>query len=168
MNNRDELLEELRQEMARDGLCPCCLKKAQAYWHPITKLRIHALQKMYAAVIESHENLVDVGEAGLDYAERSSLSILRFHALIAKKLDSKGHQNRRQWVITHRGAQFLRNQMDIPLKVKTYQNRVVDHSTEMVSIIEVLGYNPDLPPTEPFERALPTSENVKVVQRRLL
>lgn len=143
------------------------MAKTTAYWHPITKLRINALKKMYTYVLSNGENIIDASECGLSYSERSSLTILRFHALIAKhKVD--GHHVRRQWVITHRGAQFLRNQITIPAKVKTYHNVVTDHSEEHVSVVDILGEDPKLPPTEPFERTSPVISDIKKAQMRLV
>lgn len=150
------------------GLFEKTLTQTKAYWHPITKLRISALRKMYLYVLATETNEIDVADCGLTYSERSSLTILRFHALIAKVKDEEGHQHRRKWLITSRGAKFLRNQVKIPAKVKTYNNTVVDYAEELVGIIDVLGEDPKMPPTLPFERATPTVADIKKVQAKLL
>ena len=149
------------------GLLEAGMAKNYAYWRSITKLGINTLKKMYAVVLSGGENIIDVGDCGLSYSERSSLTLLRFHALIAKRKED-GRHVRRQWVITHRGAQFLRNQISLPAKVKTYHNVVTDHSEEKVTIIDILGEDPKLPPTEPFEKVSPVLDDIKKAQMRLL
>jgi len=52
--------------------------------------------------------------------------------------------------------------------VKTYHNVVTDHSEEKVTIIDILGEDPKLPPTEPFEKVSPVLDDIKKAQMRLL
>jgi hypothetical protein len=62
---------------------------------------------------------------------------LRFHALIAKVDGKPGF-----WCITARGGQFLRGEICVPLRVKTFRNQVIDHSKELIHINELRGKIP--------------------------
>ena len=61
----------------------------------------------------------------------------RFHALVAKVDGKPGF-----WLITSRGGQFLRGEIAIPERVKTFRNKVLEHSTELIHINELKGKIP--------------------------
>jgi hypothetical protein len=65
----------------------------------------------------------------LTKSEYNNFQKLRFHGLIAHVEDHIGY-----WLITKRGGQFLRGELNIPDFVLTFRNRVVSHSDKLVSI----------------------------------
>lgn len=120
-----------------ETVCPHCGAKTIAYWHRITPGLVHTLVKVYEKVCEKNENLVHKDELDLDHSEYGNFQKLRFHALIAKyRVD--GIWQRGTWVVTKRGAQFLKNQLAIPKSVKTFRNKVVAHSDETVDVGRVM------------------------------
>lgn len=149
----DVELRSMRQEAMDTGKCPCCGHVVKVYEYGLGPLYVGTLKQIYQRVFDSGHNDVDVGDLSLTYAERSTLSILRFNGLIAKVKDDDGHQLRRHWLITRNGARFLRNQLMLPAKVRVYNNKVIGHVGKQVSVIDVLGYDPRIVATEPFERA---------------
>jgi hypothetical protein len=47
------------------------------------------------------------------------------------------------WLITARGAQFLRGEIAAPQRVKTFRNKVLNHSREMIHILQLKGKLPE-------------------------
>lgn len=165
----DLTLAQVREHIEKEGMCLACGQKAISYWHPLSKSRVAALQKLYGAVLTSESNDIDTRDCGLSYAERSGLTILRFHGLIAKVKDEDGHHVKSHWLITRRGAAFIRNKITVPKEVKTYDNKVTDHSEELVSIIDILGEPYVAPPIKLFEPENPTPADLSgAVQQSLI
>ena len=78
-----------------------------------------------------------MNELELDHSEYGNFQKLRFHALIAKNKEDNIIQNR-EWLITKRGADFLKGEIEIPARVQTFRNRVTDHDEETVNIKDVM------------------------------
>jgi hypothetical protein len=119
--------------------CPFCGAALKKHWHSLTKGLVRALIKIKTAVIMKGENKVHPRfDANFTANEWSNLSKLRFHALIAKS-DERGY-----WLLTHRGSQFLLGKMEIPKRVLTWRNKVVDYDPEKVFVKDVVS-DSDLP-----------------------
>lgn len=86
---------------------------------------------------------------------------LRFHALVAKKDGKPGF-----WLITSRGGSFLRGEIAVPLKVKTFRNKVLDHSKELIHINELKGKVPYFEQQYAYEYQRPAAAE-KVEQPQL-
>lgn len=117
--------------------CPTCGASAKAYWHKLTPGLVRALLVMARKVREKNLNVVNKNELQLDHSQYGNFQKLRFHGLIAKHIVN-GEWHRGEWLITSRGGQFLRAQISVPAKVKTFRNRVVEHSKELTWIKEVM------------------------------
>lgn len=123
--------------------CPHCGAKMQAYWHRLTPGLVNTLVKMRAGIAKTGVNHINPGSdldgtpLELTKNERSNLSKLRFHALIAK-YGEHGDRVQGEWLITRRGFAFLRGEEAVPSRVKTYRNKVVDHDERLVNIGEVI------------------------------
>lgn len=134
-------------EPEQDELCPHCGAKMKAYWHRLTPGIVKALVKMRAGIAKTQVNKINpsVDLDGTDHEmtknERSNLSKLRFHALIAK-VNEDGERQQGEWLITKRGFAFLRGEEAVPMRVKTYRNKVVDHDERLVTIGDVIGSTP--------------------------
>lgn len=142
---KDDKIEiELTDE---ENICPHCGAKMQAYWHKLTPGLVGALVKLRAGVDKSKVNHInpdkdlDGTPHELKKNERSNLSKLRFHGLIAKYKEG-GERIQGEWLITRRGFAFLRGEEAVPSKVKTYRNKVVDHDPRLITISEVFGEVP--------------------------
>ena len=120
-----------------DQMCDQCGAKVKRYWHKITPGLVKTLVKVYQQVCSKEQNLVHKDELNLDHSEYGNFQKLRFHALIAKYKEN-GVWIRGGWVITRRGAQFLRGAQAIPKKVQTYRNKVVAHDPDLVFVKDVM------------------------------
>lgn len=136
--------------MSRVEYCPTCGATINPYKYTLSASTVSLLRKIWLEVIASKKNRVDVRKADLTYTERSQVTICRFHGLIAKVKDHRGKQVAAHWLITHRGAQFLRGEISIPLKVMVHRNRVVGHGNEVITIA-YFRHNTDFGPN--WERA---------------
>lgn len=168
---KGDIKPEDMEFMQEHGYCPCCYRHAEAKWIQLNPGLINTLQKIYGAIVLKGENDIHLGkdtegtEFELTYGQRSSITMLRFHGLVFKIRNDQKKQVPGHWGISSRGASFLRGDISIPLKVRTFDNQVKDHSPEKVSFREVMKSNPkDLPivdfihyeiatPTELTERA---------------
>lgn len=121
--------------------CPECGSSTQRYWHKLTPGLVTTLVKVYAKVCEKQENKVEKSELDLDHSEYGNFQKLRLHALIAKYKED-GRVHRGTWVITKRGADFLKGKIEIPDRVRTFLNRVEAHSDNMVNVTRVMAGNP--------------------------
>jgi len=127
--------------MEKTKRCEHCGASLKAYWHLLTPGAVSALTKLLGAVHHYGRNSVHLhGEmkAGGDPAwklsdfEWNNFSILRFHGL-AHQDEKKGNRSG-YWLITARGGQFLRGEIAVPMKVKTFRNQVVEHSEALTTI----------------------------------
>lgn len=124
-------------ELNNKKKCPFCDAKIYSYWHPITPAMVNALIKIARHIKMKGENKIHNRLECIDLSkiEWANTTKLRFHGLIAKYKESGVHLPG-YWCLTNKGLEFL-NRIDIPLKVKTYRNRVIDHSDETVNIEDI-------------------------------
>ena len=121
--------------------CPQCGASLKKYWHRLTPGLVKTLVKVYARVCEKGKNIIDKKELQLTHSEYGNFQKLRFHGLIAKNIVD-GEWIKGEWVITHRGAQFLHGEIQIPIRVLTFRNRVEDHDEILVTVRDVIGTQP--------------------------
>lgn len=123
-------------------ICTHCGARMKKYWHSITPGLVKTLVKIYEAVSKKGENKIHPHkEMQLTTSEHMNMTKLRFHGLIAKYRD-EGEVERGFWVITSRGADFLKGKIQIPGKVLTFRNKVESHDDQMVTITEVMRSEP--------------------------
>jgi len=91
------------------------------------------LLKIWQGVIEAGQNKINLKNLDLTYGQRSKITQLRFHALVAKAKNEEGRHILATWLITKRGADFLHGRISIPKYVLTFQNEVIDHAEELIS-----------------------------------
>jgi hypothetical protein len=110
----------------------------KAFWHTLNPGLISILIKCIQFVHEHQKNQFHLQQdLHLSVNEFSNFTKLRFHALVAKVEGKPGF-----WLITARGGQFLRGEIAVPLRVKTFRNRVLEHSKELIDINELKGKVP--------------------------
>lgn len=117
--------------------CPHCGASTNSYTHAITPGLVKILLKVYKHVVESGCNSLGMNELPLTHSEYGNFQKLRFHALIAKD-DNED----KKWLVTTRGADFLKGKIQIPRTVETYRNRVTGHSEDHVTITQVMRSDP--------------------------
>ncbi len=127
--------------------CPHCGALMREYWHRLTPGLVSALAKLHRAVryysrnrIHIHDEMKMSGapDFRLTDNEWTNFTKLRFHALAAK-CDGDGNNHSGYWLLTRRGGQFLRGEIAVPAKVKTWRNRVQDRSEELTAMRDYRG-----------------------------
>ena len=124
-----------------EKICPFCGASLVERWIAITPGLVKVLVKCYENVYAKQKNLFEFNELTLNHTEYANYQKLRFHALIAKHKIG-GEIIEREWVITRRGFQFLRGEVQIPAKVKVFRNRVIDHDDQLVTVTNVMANFP--------------------------
>lgn len=131
--------------------CLHCGASLKQYWHRLTPLLVKSLVKLRAGVVENGENKVYVNkDLELSTTESMNWTKLRFHGMIAKYMEN-GTWKRGYWLLTRKGADFLNGKIEVPVKVKTFRNKVIDHSTELVTVSDVMRSKPYLETIEIIE-----------------
>lgn len=122
--------------------CPHCGASLKAYWRPLNPILVRCLVKAYVYVNEHNQNKFHFRkDLGLKLWEYSSFQNLRYHGLIAHYKEN-GERLEGYWLITHRAAQFLRGEIQIPAKVRVFRNAVTGHSEQLVTVQDVIKEEP--------------------------
>jgi hypothetical protein len=128
----------------------------KAFWHTLNPGLVSVLVKCIEFVHNHDKNEFHLqDDLHLTVNEFSNFTKLRFHALVAKVHGKPGY-----WLITARGGQFLRGEIAVPLRVKTFRNKVLEHSTELIHILQLKGKIPYFEREYAYEyqRTIPTQK----------
>lgn len=123
-----------------DGICTHCYQSIKIYRYSISTSMVYVL-KAIAKASRMGGDIIDVGKLDLNHNERSQLTKLRLHGLIAKVKKDK-HHIPRHWVVTTKGWQFIGGD-DVPAKVVIYNNQVLGHDGGTTNIKRVGGLSGD-------------------------
>lgn len=126
-----KLLEKEAEE--NNGKCTHCHHSINIYSYPVNKVMVKFLKAMAVETDATGLREIDVEKVSTVHHERTQITKLRIHGLIAKVKDEKGHHKARMWVITKKGWSFLRGG-EIERKVVIYNNQVLGHEGGMVTI----------------------------------
>ena len=127
--------------------CPTCNANLKAFWHTLNPGLVSVLIKCIQFVHDHNKNEFHLQrDLHLSVNEFSNFTKLRFHALVAKVDNKPGF-----WLITARGGQFLRGEIAVPHRVKTFRNRVLEHSPELIHIDQLKGKVPEFQREYAFE-----------------
>lgn len=119
-----------------EGHCSHCGQTIKIYRYGISTSMVNVLKAMGRASTRGGA-IIDVDKLDLRHSERTQLTKLRFHGLVAK-VKEDGHQIPRHWVITTKGWQFIAGN-EIQAKVVVYNNQVLGHDGGMTTIKRVGG-----------------------------
>ena len=123
--------------------CPTCNHESKSYLQRLNKGSVDSLINFRRAV--GHHNRNDIhlyrDMDGTDFeltaAQKMNWTKLRFFGLVAK-VKENGEHKRGYWLLTARGAAFLRGELAVPKRVKTLNNRKIDESEETVTIKDIM------------------------------
>jgi len=121
--------------------CDHCGAKVVEYWHKLTPGLVKALIKARTHVKDTGVNLFETNELELTHSELCNWSKLRHHGLVVKHFDSDKRQD--GWLLSRRVGPFLRNELSVPAKVKTFRNVTIGHDSKEVFLRDI--YTNDLP-----------------------
>jgi hypothetical protein len=130
-----------------DGKCPVCHAKISKYKSQMNIVQSKALIKISKGVIlkaqtrtfqEANDIFVShlPNHLELTHSERSNLSKLRLHGLIAK-VKEDGQVQAGRWLVTKRGWEYLKGQA-VPAYIYHFRNKVINSSEETITIGEAM------------------------------
>jgi len=156
-------------------MCPHCGKELPAnymvmksYWVPLRPGIIRALIKFRAAVVANNRNSIHLlkdmsgTRNELTRHEWNNFSRLRFHAMVAKVREEGLHKSG-YWLLTKRGASFLKGEIAVPAKVLICRNEVIDHDfNHLVDVRDVMGFRPAFETIDDIEYEIVTPEQAEL------
>lgn len=126
--------------MTTEEKCPHCGARLKEWWHTLSPGLVRTLIKVVTAVKKSGENDFHLQVNGeMNNNEFSNFPKLRVHGLVARVTDGNGNVSAAHWLLTSKAGKFLRGEISIPKKVKTFRGKVVGHSEELVHISDYRG-----------------------------
>ena len=133
-------------------LCPHCGASMKSFEHSLSSGIVSALVKAIQYVHKAGKNEFHLQRdlTDLTKSEYANFQKLRFHALVAKVDEKAGY-----WLITKRGGQFLRGEISVPARVKTFRNKVIGHSPDTVSIRQYRDKVPNFESQFAYEYQVP-------------
>jgi len=133
---------QISKALTKDKVCGACGASLKQYWHRLTPILVGSLVKMKRKIVEKNANKIHlINDLSLSKTEYNNFQKLRFHGLVAKyKVD--GIWERGYWLITKRGNEFVCGRLDVPSRVMTYRNVVVDHDKRLINIKSITGMQP--------------------------
>jgi hypothetical protein len=150
------LLRELSTDVDNKvDKCPFCEASLKEYWHKLTPMLVGSLVKMKQEIIKKGENKVHLqNDLLLSKTEYNNFQKLRFHGLIAHCKDKDGGRDSGSWLLTSRGNDFVKGELAVPSRVRTFRNTVIDHDSKNVYIRDVIGSTPYLEERENIKYTL--------------
>lgn len=117
--------------------CPHCGAGMKSFYHTLTPGLVNSLIKAIQFVHGAGKNRFHTQrDLKLSHNEAANFQKLRFHALVAhaEKNERSGY-----WLITARGGQFLRGEIAVPRRVKTFRNHITGHDIILTKISDFRG-----------------------------
>lgn len=129
------------------NVCSHCLQVIKdAHKENVTQLKARMLRSCADYVLDSgNKNFKkrQISEHGGTHTEYANFQKLRYHGLIAHATVN-GKRLRDVWTVTRRGWAFLYGREKIAKYVVTRDNRVIDHSQDLISLSDVWRDMPEL------------------------
>jgi len=120
----------------QEQCCPTCSASLTGRWEYITKGNITSLRKMLESVKRNDRNSIHLqDDLDLTKTEYANFQKLRYNGLVAHA------QEKGCWLITSRGAQFLRNEIDLPKGVLIFRNRIQKYHRDRVTVQDIWDSN---------------------------
>lgn len=132
----EQIQELVKLADANNGHCDKCHRVLNIYRYNANKVMAHILRTMASATHEGGR-AIDVDKLNLRHSERTQLTKMRFHGLVAK-VKENGVQVPRHWIITNKGWKWLKGE-PIQQKVLVYNNTVIGHEGELITIKRAIG-----------------------------
>lgn len=135
--NSEEVAQFLLQtfpELKQKKKCNNCGANMKMWWHMVTPGLVGDLMKSINFVKNANKNEFHLQkDLSLSKNDYNNFQKLRYHGLVTKVKEKAGY-----WLITKRGGQFLRNEIEIPAGVKTFRNNIEEdgHTVETVRITD--------------------------------
>lgn len=113
--------------------CPTCNAKLEGRWEYITRGHLVLLTKLHKAVRKHNRNSIHLTkDMGLTNYQYNNFQKLRYNGLVAHAPETGC------WLITKRGARFLKQEIDLPRGVLIFRNRIQKYHTTRVTVDTIL------------------------------
>ena len=139
--------ETVRELMCREAIdrCPYCGAKVKRYWQHLTQGMVESLIIFAHKVKNTGVNEVHLTK-GLSFTVNQWCNFrkLRYFGLAHRVKNPDGSFKAGCWLLTRNGGAFLRGDMLVPSRIKTFRNKIVEKGEELVGVYEFgrkLGYN---------------------------
>ena len=113
--------------------CPTCDARLTGRWEYITRGHLTLLTKLHKAIKKHKRNSIHLQkDMELTKNEYANFQKLRYNGLVAHAVETGC------WLLTRRGAKFLKQEIDLPKGVLIFRNRIQKYHTERVTIETIL------------------------------
>ena len=113
--------------------CPHCGATMKEYWQGLTPALVNILIHCIEAVKRNGANRFHwEKDVRHNVNESHNFHKLRIHGLIARAEPDNPRSG--YWLITDRGGKFLRGEISVPRRVRTFRGHVVGHDDVLVNI----------------------------------
>ncbi len=126
----------------QEETCPCCGASLKMHWHSLTPGLVNTLIKFRKAVLAkqtiSFNRIHAQKDLNFTKNEYNNFQKLRYFGLVAKCKDENGNREQGYWLLTRNGNRFCKGNIEMPKKVQTFRNKIVDKTDLKVSVLDVL------------------------------
>lgn len=113
--------------------CPTCNASLEGRWEYITRGHLVLLTKLHKAIKKHNRNSIHLQkDMELTKNEYANFQKLRYNGLVAHAEETGC------WLMTRRGAKFLKEEIDLPKGVLIFRNRIQKHHSTRVTIETIL------------------------------
>lgn len=117
--------------------CETCGAQTKEWWHGFTPGLFSILVKVVRQIKKDGSNDYNFKANGeLTNNEFSNFPKLRVHGLVAPVTSEDGGRKAAHWLLTAKAGKFLRGEISIPRRVKTFRGRVTGHSEDLVHVTD--------------------------------
>ena len=140
--------------------CEHCGAKLNGRWESLGAGLCNTLVRFYEIVLENKKNDVHLQkDCNFTKNEYNNFQKLHYFGLVAKVDDSDKLKSGR-WLLTHRGATFLKGEQAVDKKVYIFRNRIEGRSEEKVYLKDVIHEQPYWREAEDFVGGMPVQETL--------
>jgi len=122
--------------------CPCCGASMKMHWHSLSQGLVNTLIKFRKEVLKKQKvqfNRIHIPkDVVFSKNEYNNFQKLRYFGLVAKYRNENGDREAGYWLLTRNGNRFCKGMIEMPKKVQTFRNKIVDKSELRVSVLDVL------------------------------
>lgn len=113
--------------------CPTCGANLKGRWEYITRGHLTLLTKLHKAIRKHNRNSVHLQkDMELTKNEYANFQKLRYNGLVAHAPETGC------WLLTRRGANFLKEEIDLPRGVLIFRNRIQKYHSTRVTVQSIL------------------------------
>lgn len=114
--------------------CEHCGALMKEWWHRLTPGLIDLLFRSIQLVKQRNVNVIEKNQICRTVSEACNFNKLRYFGLIAKRRDENDHPIDGEFVLTINAGRFLRGEIEMPVRVKTYRNELKEKDSKTVSV----------------------------------